>query len=83
MALTLSYSPLSHFPVLYLITSPQAVEAIDLARANADVMRQDIDLHILKHDAYGKGFIKTCKISPDAYIQMALQLAYYKVSYKL
>ena len=30
------------------------------------------------HDAYGKGFMKTCRLSPDAYIQMALQLAYYR-----
>lgn len=30
------------------------------------------------HDAYGKGFMKTCRVSPDAYIQMALQLAYYR-----
>jgi carnitine O-palmitoyltransferase 1, liver isoform len=30
------------------------------------------------HKAFGKGFIKTCRVSPDAYIQMALQLAYYR-----
>lgn len=30
------------------------------------------------HDAYGKGFMKVNSISPDAYIQMALQLAYYR-----
>ena len=41
-------------------------------------MKGDIDLHILKHDNYGKGFIKKCKMSPDAYIQAALQLAHYK-----
>ena len=39
----------------------------------------DVDLHILTHTAYGKGFIKKCRVSPDAYIQMALQLAYYRV----
>jgi hypothetical protein len=30
-------------------------------------------------DDYGKGFIKRCNVSPDAYVQMALQLAYYRV----
>lgn len=30
------------------------------------------------HTAYGKGFMKKCRVSPDAYIQMALQLAYYR-----
>ncbi|EEB10161.1 carnitine palmitoyltransferase I, putative [Pediculus humanus corporis] len=33
--------------------------------------------HIMFKD-YGKGFMKKCKVSPDAYIQMALQLAYYR-----
>lgn len=28
---------------------------------------------------YGKGFMKKCKVSPDAYLQMALQLTYYRV----
>lgn len=40
----------------------------------------DVDLKILMHSSYGKGFMKQCKVSPDAYIQMALQLAYYRVS---
>lgn len=39
----------------------------------------DLDLRILVHRAYGKGFMKTCRVSPDAFIQMALQLAYYRV----
>ena len=30
------------------------------------------------HDSYGKGFMKKCQLSPDAYIQMALQLAYFR-----
>lgn len=29
---------------------------------------------------YGKEFIKTCKVSPDAFVQLALQIAYYKDS---
>lgn len=41
-------------------------------------MADDLQLHILHHNVYGKGFVKKCKLSPDAYIQMALQLAYYR-----
>lgn len=28
---------------------------------------------------YGKGFIKKLKISPDAFLQMALQMTYHRV----
>ncbi|XP_052243807.1 carnitine O-palmitoyltransferase 1, liver isoform-like isoform X2 [Dreissena polymorpha] len=42
----------------------------------------DVDLHFLMHDAFGKGLMKECKTSPDAFIQMALQLAYYRTSNK-
>jgi carnitine O-palmitoyltransferase 1 len=40
----------------------------------------DVDLRVYMHNAYGKGFMKECRVSPDAFIQMALQLAYYRVS---
>ena len=39
----------------------------------------DVDLRLLAHTPYGKGLMKKCRISPDAYLQMALQLAYYRV----
>ena len=38
----------------------------------------DVDLHILAFSDFGKGVIKKCKVSPDAFIQMALQLAYFR-----
>lgn len=41
-------------------------------------MINDVDLHVYVHDFFGKGFMKKCRISPDAFIQMALQLAYYR-----
>jgi len=56
----------------------EAIGLIDIARDEALVMRQDLDLHILKHDAFGKGLMKKCKMSPDAFIQTALQFAYFK-----
>ncbi|KAG5684914.1 hypothetical protein PVAND_014123 [Polypedilum vanderplanki] len=54
------------------------VKTIDMAYDDAQRIINDVDLRILVHDAYGKGFMKTCRCSPDAFIQMALQLAYYR-----
>ncbi|KAK2176892.1 hypothetical protein NP493_633g01032 [Ridgeia piscesae] len=53
-------------------------EVIEESLERARDLLNDVDLHILTHDAYGKGFMKKCRTSPDAYIQMALQLAYYR-----
>lgn len=52
--------------------------AIDSALNLATALIADIDLRIYVHNKYGKGFMKQCKLSPDAYLQMALQLAYYR-----
>ncbi|XP_049811312.1 carnitine O-palmitoyltransferase 1, liver isoform-like [Schistocerca nitens] len=54
------------------------VDAIESSYQVACELISDLDLRILYHNAYGKGFIKQCGVSPDAYIQMALQLAYYR-----
>ncbi|KAK3094953.1 hypothetical protein FSP39_008296 [Pinctada imbricata] len=40
--------------------------------------KDDLDLCVREHESYGKGFMKSCKVSPDAYIQMALQVTYFK-----
>ena len=52
---------------------------IETALSFAREQIEDVDLHILQHREFGKGDIKKCKMSPDAFIQMAVQLAYYKV----
>lgn len=52
--------------------------ALAAARKNND----DLDLCVKDHDAWGKGVIKKCKVSPDAFMQLALQLAYYKENKK-
>lgn len=56
----------------------QLVKNIDQAYNDALKITSDVDHMVLKHTAFGKGFIKTCKVSPDAFIQMALQLAYFR-----
>ena len=60
--------------------SPQAVEVIDRGLVNAQESISDLDLYVMEHSQFGKGVIKKYSISPDAFIQLALQLAYYRVS---
>lgn len=38
----------------------------------------NLDMDVFKFNVYGKEFIKKQKMSPDAFIQVALQLAFYK-----
>ncbi|KAL3883613.1 hypothetical protein ACJMK2_029858 [Sinanodonta woodiana] len=54
------------------------IQAIESSYQVAKKLLEDVDLRILMFDNYGKGFMKKCKTSPDAYIQMALQLTYYR-----
>ena len=38
----------------------------------------NLDMDVLNFNVYGKELIKKLKMSPDAFIQVALQLAFYK-----
>ncbi|XP_011299301.1 carnitine O-palmitoyltransferase 1, liver isoform isoform X2 [Fopius arisanus] len=58
--------------------SSECIQVIENAVQAANNLLNDVDLRIYQHDNYGKGFMKKCSMSPDAYIQMALQLAYYR-----
>jgi len=40
---------------------------------------EDFDLYIVRFTDYGKEFPKTQNMSPDAFIQLALQLTYFKL----
>jgi carnitine O-palmitoyltransferase 1 len=55
------------------------VDRIESSYQVALALLNDVDLRLLVHSAFGKGLMKKCRISPDAFIQMALQLAYYRV----
>jgi len=39
---------------------------------------EDFDLYVLRFTDYGKEFPKSQNMSPDAFIQLALQLTYYR-----
>ncbi|KAK9953029.1 hypothetical protein ABG768_017055 [Culter alburnus] len=56
----------------------QCQERVEQSLAVAQALADDIDFHVFPIQEFGKGAIKKCKISPDAFIQIALQLAYYR-----
>uniref|UniRef100_A0A669EDY6 carnitine O-palmitoyltransferase n=1 Tax=Oreochromis niloticus TaxID=8128 RepID=A0A669EDY6_ORENI len=59
----------------WTIPCQEAIESsLTVARALAD----DVDCHIIPFTDFGKGLIKKCRTSPDAFIQIALQLAHYR-----
>lgn len=58
----------------------EAVSRIEAALSSAQESIANLDLYVLKHDMFGKGDVKKIGMSPDAFIQMALQLAYFKDS---
>jgi carnitine O-palmitoyltransferase 1 len=58
--------------------SRRAEEVIAEAERSVQALAADLDLHVVGHGLYGKRFMKACKVSPDAYIQMAMQLAYFR-----
>ncbi|XP_050582116.1 carnitine O-palmitoyltransferase 1, liver isoform isoform X2 [Bombus affinis] len=62
--------------------NPKCIATIEESNQVAQNLLNDVELRIYVHDAYGKGFMKVNSMSPDAYIQMALQLAYFRDSGK-
>ena len=56
--------------------TPPMRKSIDEALAHNTELIADLDLNVFKHDAFGKGFMKKARISPDAFFQIAMQLAY-------
>uniref|UniRef100_A0A672JUI8 Carnitine O-palmitoyltransferase 1, liver isoform-like n=1 Tax=Salarias fasciatus TaxID=181472 RepID=A0A672JUI8_SALFA len=59
---------------------PECEEQISQSLAVAQALADDVDFHVFSFRDFGKGKVKKCRASPDAFIQMVLQLAYYRVS---
>lgn len=56
----------------------EMVASIKRAALDFDKRIEDLDFCVYRYQKYGKSFIKACQVSPDCFIQLALQLAYYK-----
>ena len=42
-------------------------------------LQEDLQMKVLNFTGFGKGKIKTFKLSPDSFVQMAIQLAFYRL----
>lgn len=68
---------LNNTMLVAIIQCQEVIEkSLDIARPLAD----DVDFHSFSFDTFGKGLMKKTKTSPDAFVQLALQLAHYRVS---
>lgn len=59
--------------------SSKSLAAIKAATVQFDALAAKHDLQVVTYEGYGKSLIKKFSVSPDAYAQMAIQLAYYKM----
>lgn len=56
--------------------------AVDLAVQKYQEAADDVNITVHSSREYGKGFIKPYKIHPDTFVQLAIQLAYYRLHRK-
>jgi carnitine O-acetyltransferase len=59
-------------------TDSKIKSTIETAKTNANKLSFSFRSELGVYDDYGASFLKNGKVSPDAYVQMALQLAYYR-----
>ena len=53
---------------------------ISEAIAHVDNLDNDVDLEVFNYAGYGKEFMKSARCSPDAWLQMSLQLTMYRLT---
>lgn len=64
---------------LTVVFFPQCEEQICQSLALAQDLANDVGMHVVVFRDFGKAKVKKCRVNPDAFIQIALQLAYYRV----
>lgn len=72
-------SDLAEPTVIKFHVNEAVTREIHRAASDFDALISQHDLRVQAYQGYGKGLIKKFKCSPDAYVQMIIQLAYHKM----
>ncbi|KAG9333520.1 hypothetical protein JZ751_011448 [Albula glossodonta] len=75
-------APLIPLPMpkkLYFYIDHEIKRDIEHAKQNLDILINDLDISCFTFRRFGKEFPKQVNLSPHSFIQVALQLAYYRV----
>ncbi|XP_078099870.1 carnitine O-acetyltransferase-like isoform X1 [Sander vitreus] len=79
-------SPLEPLPEpqrLHFNITPELKMDIEEAKRHLDIWAQSQGMRTTVFKHFGKNLIKAFKLSPDAFVQMAIQLAYYRIHQKI
>lgn len=75
--ISLNYTPHCHHLTFNL--PAQLRDSIPTILQSLRTLSSHQDLQVLQFQKHGKDFIKKMSMSPDSYVQMAIQLAYFKL----
>lgn len=59
--------------------TPEIEILVEESSERVDELIGSVDTYVLEFEDWGKGLIKNFKVSPDAFVQIAYQLAYYRM----